>query len=135
MPPKKRPNANGLLEDKSQLLWSDNKVQFRIIETLQHHSILRSWAIRNDGRLFFIEKRGEDEEKVLTCSDLDCKFHATCDDSAAEPICVCPLMCTLELEPVCGSNGKTYANKCGMTVESCKLQKEITVASSGSCGQ
>jgi len=41
--------------------------------------------------------------------------------------------CTKERDPVCGSDGKTYSNRCVLGCEACKTETEITVASKGEC--
>jgi len=45
----------------------------------------------------------------------------------------CGDRCPLLLQPVCGSDGKTYSNKCLFNIASCKSDGEITVAHYGWC--
>ena len=45
----------------------------------------------------------------------------------------CNIKCTADYKPICGSNGKTYANLCVMRAEACLQKKEITVAQEGEC--
>ena len=46
----------------------------------------------------------------------------------------CPNKCPFNYDPVCGSNGKTYSNKCVLGVEDCNDDSEhITVAYKGEC--
>ena len=46
---------------------------------------------------------------------------------------VCPCVCPKNYDPVCGTDGKTYSNKCVMECESCKQGTYVTVASYGEC--
>ena len=36
-------------------------------------------------------------------------------------------------EPVCGSNGKTYSNKCQLNLTKCKENSDLHVTSLGEC--
>ncbi|ETV75918.1 hypothetical protein H257_09879 [Aphanomyces astaci] len=45
----------------------------------------------------------------------------------------CEMECIDVYEPVCGSNGKTYSNKCRLDVDACSTKTEITVVSAGEC--
>nr|P0DKM9.1 RecName: Full=Turripeptide OL11-like [Xenuroturris albina] len=45
----------------------------------------------------------------------------------------CMTICTMEYWPVCGSDGKTYPNKCHLTSTACTSQKDITVLHEGKC--
>ena len=74
--------------------------------------------------------------RVDPCRGIKCKFYSQCtvfgNGTAA---CVCPSFCGRVHAPVCGSNGKTYANECLMKVESCLTQKLVTIVHAGNCGK
>jgi coxsackievirus/adenovirus receptor len=50
-------------------------------------------------------------------------------------ICRCPIVCTKEYDPVCGSDGRTFPNPCVVKYESCLRQKNITIVHYGHCGK
>ena len=50
-------------------------------------------------------------------------------------ICRCPVVCTKEYDPVCGSDGRTFPNPCVVKYESCLKQRNITIVHYGHCGK
>ncbi|XP_065052551.1 uncharacterized protein LOC135681853 isoform X4 [Rhopilema esculentum] len=46
---------------------------------------------------------------------------------------VCDTKCETNYEPVCGSDGKTYANECVLRTESCFSKRVIEILKSGKC--
>ena len=78
-------------------------------------------------------------------SDSDCLYGARCveDTSSSRKTCSCALIpCTQEetlseneviSSPVCGSDGITYRNMCGLQLAACGKGRNITVAKDEPC--
>ena len=67
------------------------------------------------------------------CSTTQCAHHAKCEVEMGKPKCVCPGLCVGVVDPVCGSDGKTYGNECTLRATSCTNQRTISVVKNGAC--
>lgn len=70
------------------------------------------------------------------CNGFTCEFGSICQikSTDSQPVCECPV-CADIYEPVCGSDGITYGNKCSLQREACEQQKVIEIKSEGVCGK
>src|SRR6218665_2347566 len=70
----------------------------------------------------------------FNCGGISCPPGKSCAlNQDGQPECLCNKVCTLEYDPVCGSDGKTYSNRCLLKVAACQTNKIITVAHDGEC--
>ncbi|XP_050719892.1 agrin-like isoform X2 [Eriocheir sinensis] len=65
------------------------------------------------------------------CKHVNCKFGARCEAGR----CICPTDCPATREPVCASNGVTYANECEMQKASCEVEGGLRVTFVGECSE
>ncbi|XP_011384341.1 agrin isoform X2 [Pteropus vampyrus] len=60
-----------------------------------------------------------------------CRFGALCEAETGR--CVCPSECVASAQPVCGSDGHTYASECELHVHACTHQISLHVTATGPC--
>lgn len=94
-----------------------------------NQSPLGLWTCRNTGKssntLFMTDP----------CLSTECPHYGQCvpsqDRKSVE--CKCNIACFKIYDPVCGTDGKTYANKCVMKSEACVQKKDVKVDYKGEC--
>lgn len=72
------------------------------------------------------------------CAGVKCKEPKKCmADSQGNAKCECPdeRHCTMTVDTVCGSDGKTYLNECVMKAKACHKQMSVFVLMNGYCGE
>uniref|UniRef100_A0A6I8PQH2 Agrin n=1 Tax=Ornithorhynchus anatinus TaxID=9258 RepID=A0A6I8PQH2_ORNAN len=77
----------------------------------------------------------EDPSAPKSCTELNCKFGATCVevDGFAHCSCPSPLCPEPNVTKVCGSDGVTYADRCQLQTIACRQGQEISVKHLGQC--
>jgi hypothetical protein len=65
----------------------------------------------------------------LRRSDLAVAYNGECVVAQSE----CNVACTLNYQPVCGTDGQTYGNQCELESVSCLRKSDLAVAYSGEC--
>ena len=70
------------------------------------------------------------------CAVVTCQHYSTCvltNNGSAK--CVCPEGCPFLYRPVCGSNGKSFFNRCYLRQYACANKMALTEAYEGKCGK
>ena len=74
---------------------------------------------------------------VGICSSTWCSVSERCVERNGRAACACPTEknCPADIAPVCGTDKKTYINKCMLEVVSCRNDNPTSLASVGTCGK
>ena len=60
--------------------------------------------------------------------------YSICSVVGGQAVCRCNSVCAQEINPVCGSDGKTYDSVCRLRYAACSIRARITVVARGRCG-
>ena len=68
------------------------------------------------------------------CDGVDCGQQVCQLDSDRSPVCRCGAQhCSMQYDPVCGTDGQTYTNECYMESAACATRTDIAVFRRGQC--
>lgn len=70
------------------------------------------------------------------CEKTFCAWGAHCVSGPdGKAMCQCPIKCSSHVDPVCGTDNRTYPNHCQLRVASCKARLNTRVKHPGECGE
>ncbi|XP_041377630.1 agrin-like isoform X2 [Gigantopelta aegis] len=96
--------------------------------------VVRSGECDDDGIEMSGSGDGFSGDSMLSCDESTCRFGGKCVLDGDELYkCTCNFNCAAVRSPVCGSDGRTYGNKCHLKFESCQTQKEISIQIMDNC--
>lgn len=68
------------------------------------------------------------------CAGLDCPAPQVCQlDEERRAVCHCAESCVDDPDPVCGSDGYTYASECFLQLQACRDKRVVRVIYKGVC--
>ncbi|ELU01806.1 hypothetical protein CAPTEDRAFT_176237 [Capitella teleta] len=75
---------------------------------------------------------GLTSQACLQRKPISIAHRGACEEVAVEAE-ECNLACTFDFNPICGNDGVTYGNMCGLTSQACLQRKPISIAHRGAC--
>ncbi|XP_048581312.1 uncharacterized protein LOC5512067 isoform X7 [Nematostella vectensis] len=98
--------------------------------TYSNECLMKYQACRTNSALK-VKRKGDCD----VCKDFDCSSapYSSCEAVNDKPICVCPKICPITLDPVCASDNNTYPNECAMKQLACQSAKVLTFRRKGDC--
>lgn len=72
-------------------------------------------------------------ELPVPCRGVRCQYGAVCEPKDGMGVCVCPTFCPNYEDIVCGSDGRTYHNRCFLKRAECLEDTNISIAIDGPC--
>lgn len=95
---------------------------------------LNATACKSKARIAEQHEGACDDPETDPCAVVRCAEGTRCEvNKRNRAECVCNEVCNRLADPVCGSDGNTYANQCELLRESCQNKKNLTVVCKGEC--